>query len=1543
MNDRGDFYMSSSCDNISDAEMAEGIAVIGMSGRFPGASDIETLWQNLREGRETISRFSPEELEQAGVDQAHINNPNYVPAKGVLDGADLFDAAFFGYTPREAELMDPQHRIFLECAWAALENAGYNSSAYDGPIGVFAGCSKNSYLLSHVASGASNMGSLDLNIGNSPDFLSTRVSYKLDLKGPSITVQTACSTSLVAICLGYQSLLDYQCDMVVAGGASVTVPRVRGYPFMEGSIGSPDGHCRAFDVLAAGTVGGEGVGVVVLKRLADAVRDGDTIDAVIAGAAINNDGGHKVGYTAPSVEGQAEVVSMALGMADIDPDTIGYVEAHGTGTRLGDPIEIAALTRAFRVSTERRGYCALGSIKTNLGHLDAAAGVTGFIKAAMSLKHRELVPSLHFSEPNPELHLEQTPFKVNETLKPWAETEIPRRACVSSFGIGGTNAHIVLQEAPKLPESGAARPLQIVTLSARTASALDRATQNLAEALEAVPQKQFEDAAYTMNVGRRHFTHRRLVIAQDARTTADGLKSLDSKLVKSAVVEATNRPVAFMFPGQGAQRCEMGLSLYQDEALFRETLDDIAQKLMGELGLDLRELLYPLPEKTAEASERLNQTQFTQPALFAVEYAMARLWMSWGIAPDAMIGHSIGEYVAACLAGIFSLDDALSLVATRGRLMQAAPTGSMLAVALTESVVAEYLTPELSLAAVNEADQSVVAGPSPLIDELKSSFEEKGITCHLLATSHAFHSKMMDEVLVPFTECLQGMDLQTPQIAFLSNLTGTWITNAQATDPAYWARHLRETVRFAAGLETLLNDPERVLIEVGPGAMLSGLAMRGPLWGRGHIAVSTTGRARDVASEREAVLQGLGSLWLAGLDPDWQGFYQSEQRRRVPLPPYPFERVRFWMESSGRPQAEQKTLAKAKNVADWFYVPSWQRSVTPPSSTMPEKWLLFGEDSPLMDGLDARLRAGGADVIRVSATKGFARTGERTFGLEPGTAADYRSLIEALQADAWWPDRIVHLWGAATDGVGGAESRQKLPSECELYSLACLADAVAQGASAAADIAVLTHAGQEVLPRDVISPARAAVSGLARVIPQEYDKISCRVVDLDQAVAEADEQMLERILRELASPASELIVAYRDGYRWLQNYVPFTPAAAGDFSFRQGGVYLITGGLGKIGLQMAGDLAEQVQAKLVLMGRSGVPDRSQWSEVLEGDDDYAIRRITGLQRIEAAGGEVMVLQADVGDSDAVREAVQAAKQRFGEINAVVHAAGTTTGETLDSLHTLDRGAFDKQLTSKLVGAWNLDIALAGHELDFKLLMSSLSSVLGGLGLGAYAAANAALDALACVEPSDASPSWRAVDWDAWRFGELPTVGASQLARLAMTPEEGMEAFQRMLGTADVPRVVVSTADLERRLTQSNILRLPEEEQTSKLETEGTSYERPELEQRFAVPENDLQQHIADVWQEFLGIGRVGILDDFFALGGHSLLSLRIISRLNADLELELPVNIIFEHPTISELAEYIESLSSDVDEDKMAELLDLVEGLSDEELLAQLAEKDAGS
>jgi phthiocerol/phenolphthiocerol synthesis type-I polyketide synthase E len=1532
--------MSEREHDMSEADSAEGVAVVGMSGRFPGARDIAHFWQNLRDGVESIRHFRDEELERAGIDPARIADPSYVPAKGWLDDADLFDAAFFGYTPREGEVMDPQHRIFLQCAWSALESAGYEASGFDGPIGVFGGSSRNSYLLSQAAAGLSGLPGLDLTIGNGADFLSTRVSYKLDLKGPGMTVQTACSTSLVAVVLGCQSLLDYQCDMVLAGGVSVTVPRVSGYPFMQGSIGSPDGHCRAFDALAGGTVGGEGVAVVVLKRLADALRDGDTIHAVIKGAAINNDGALKVGYTAPSVEGQAEVISMALAQADIDPDTIDYVEAHGTGTRLGDPIEIAALTRAFRLSTERRGYCAIGSVKTNIGHLDAAAGVAGLIKAILAMEHGQLPPSLHFTSPNPELHLSETPFVVNAALRDWPRRDRPRRAGVSSFGIGGTNAHVVIEEAPPRKPAGPSRRCQLITLSARTPSALEQASRNLAEVLRSLPRAAFAEAAYTLKVGRKRFAHRMVLVADDPLDAAEAFAAQDPRRVIVGAHEAASRPVAFMFPGQGSQRAGMGVGLYQEEPVYREAFDACAAIVEAETGVALRALLYDEGAGPEDAAGRLNRTEVTQPALFAVEYAMARLWLSWGVRPDAMIGHSIGEYVAACLAGVFSLPDALRVVCARGRLMQAAPRGAMLVVGLPEASTAAYLGEDVQLAAVNEAGQCVLAGPVPAIGTLRAALQAQGVTCHRLATSHAFHSSLMDGVLAPFTQLLRTVELSPPEIPFQSNLTGAWITAAQATDPAYWARHLRGAVRFASGLDVLLEDPNRILIEVGPGAVLTGLAARSPRWGGSHVGVGTTGRSADAAAEQAAVLENLGRLWIAGLEVDWAGFYRHERRCRVPLPTYPFEGSHLWMTSGTAGAPQQAQLAKSSDLARWFYAPSWHRSVTPRDrDAAPLRWLLFADDSAFGQRLAAALRDLGGEVVQVRSGPEYGCIDAAGFVVGPGSREDCRRVLDVLDARGWRANRVVHAWGAEPLPRRDGRVQQGMPSERELQSVADLACALdSLGAEAPIDLIVLTHGAHEVLAHDPVSAARAAVVGLCRVVPQDLHGVTCRLVDVDAAQLQGGDP--RQLVAELAAPAREPVVAYRGGYRWLQRFEPFRVDASGHEVLRAGGVYLITGGLGRIGLALAGVLAERVQARLVLVGRSGVPDRSRWAAIREsGADASALRRVAGIERIEAAGGEVMAIEVDVADPNAVRSAVEAAEQRFGAVNGVVHAAGMTTGESLAALPALTREAFAAQLEPKLAGALNLDAALAGRTLDFKVSMSSLASVLGGLRFGAYASANAALDALAGGYGDDPGCGWQVVAWDGWRFGDPPAGANTQLARLSMLPEEGIEVFRRVLSVPDVARILISSADLSRRLEQTNLLAAAPEAE-AETSVEHARYERPQMVQAFAAPESELERRIAEVWQELLGIDRVGLNDDFFALGGHSLLALRIIFRLNSELGLDLPTNAIFVHPTIAEIAGYIEGLSSDIDEAEVAELLDLVEQLSDEELKVQLSTKE---
>jgi len=883
-----------STSNTQDTET--GIAIIGMSGRFPGARNLDEFWQNLRDGVESISSFSEAELLAAGVSAELFQRQDYVKAGGIIQDADLFDASFFGFNPAEASVLDPQQRLFMECAREAIEMAGYDPETYDELIGVFAGASRSTYLLNLFRNPNVSVDPYILSIANDKDHLPTRTSYKLNLKGPSVAIQTSCSTSLVAVHMACQSLLSYQCDMALAGGSSIRVPQKAGYLYIQGGIDSPDGHCKAFDASANGTVSGSGVGVVLLKRLANALADNDSIHAVILGSAINNDGSLKVGYTAPSVDGQAAVVTMAQAVAEVEPESISYVETHGTGTFIGDPVELSALTQAFREGTPRNNFCAIGSVKTNIGHADVAAGIAGLIKTVLALEHQLIPPSLHFKTPNPQIDFVQSPFFVNTKLSKWEAGKAPRRAGVSSFGIGGTNAHVIVQEAPVLEPAQTGRPVELLLLSARTESALEVATANLAAHFTRHPDVNLADAAFTLQVGRRHFKHRRMLVCRNVAEAATAMEKREIKRVFTSTINQEQPPIAFMFPGQGSQYANMGRELYETEKTFAEQVDLCSALLQPHLGVELVALLYPRAASVKEVTQQLNETQFTQPALFVIEYALARLWMHWGLRPQAMIGHSIGEYVAACLSGVFSLEDALALVAARGRMMQHLPAGLMLAVQLSEKEVRALLGKKLSLAAVNSPKLCVVSGPAVQIEELQIQLEAKGVVCQRLRTSKAFHSAMMEPILEPFLAYLKKTKLSPPQIPFVSNLTGNWITPAEAIDRGYWARHLRHTVRFADGLHKLLQEPSRVLLEVGPGRTLSSMLRDFAEKTPEHLALSSLRHPREHRSDAEVLWNSVGKLWLAGIRIDWQNFHPAGYRRRLPLPTYPFERKRFWID-----------------------------------------------------------------------------------------------------------------------------------------------------------------------------------------------------------------------------------------------------------------------------------------------------------------------------------------------------------------------------------------------------------------------------------------------------------------------------------------------------------------------------------------------------------------------------------------------------------------------------------------------------------------------
>ncbi|KYC36602.1 polyketide synthase [Scytonema hofmannii PCC 7110] len=1944
-------------DNQDTHNALKGIAVIGMASRFPGAKSVERFWQNLRDGVESISFFTDDELVNSGLDPALLRDPNYVKARAVLEDIDMLDASFFGFTPKEAAFMDPQHRLFLECAWEALENAGYDPEADKELTGVYAGASLSSYLINNLVSdpNLSKSNSLPITISNDKDYLSTRVSYKLNLKGPSISVNTACSTSLVAVHLACRGLLSYQCDRALAGGVTIEVPHKEGYFYQEGGITSPDGHCRAFDAKSQGCPSGNGIGIVVLKRLEDALADGDCIYAVIKGSAINNDGSEKVSFTAPSVAGQADVIASAQAIAGFNPETVTYIETHGTGTALGDPIEIRALKKAFSAGTDKKGFCAIGSVKTNVSHLNAAAGIAGLIKTVLALKHKMIPPNLHFEQPNPEIDFANSPFYVNTQLREWKTDGTPRRAGVSSFGIGGTNAHVVLEEAPVVETataSGQSRPWQLLILSAKTDSALETATANLVNQLQQHPELNLADVAYTLQVGRHPFSHRRTVICQDIQDAIIAFQN--PKRVLTTTEETNERPVAFMFTGLGTQYINMALELYQVEPTFREHLDRCCYLGQPLLGVDLKEVIYPTSHSTTEkqeatkektgidlrqmlgrdpqpvdpATQKLNQTYLTQPALFAIEYALAQLWMSWGIRPVAMIGYSIGEYVAATLAGVLSLEDAMTLVAKRAQMIQELPLGAMLAVPLSETEVQPFLSKNLSLSAVNGLSQCVLAGTTEAVEELARSLSAKGLACRQLQTSHAFHSYMMSAIADSFTEVVRNINLKLPQIPYVSNVTGTWITAEQATNPSYWTQHMCQPVRFGDGVHQLWTQHSPILLEVGPGQALSSLAVQclENVSDDDKIVLSSLRYAYERQSDVAFILNTLGQLWLESVKIDWSGFYAHERRHRLPLPTYPFERQRYWIEpqklspvqrdlqpkltaselwqslvEAGQLQArvgasefdkqisqekrecldrlciayinlalthlgafsnpskkysllelfeqcqiipnyrellsrwleilveqgqlhqeqglftnllplsldsvndlltevrakwadtpqqidllqlygenmvailtgekeplefhvstllkegefsvqqlpenkyynsimracleqvvkslppfvnlrileigagtgtgtaellpmlpsektsytftdvgvfflnaakkkfsdypfieyrlldiersleeqeylshsfdaivafqvlhvarnigetldrirsilapgglllfwettqarlefefidallmnpiedpeskrnmcnpflskeqwleelkshgfvqvtafsefapftdhiivaqasapatheapaaftallheqdasmtQQVSLGKKPNIADWFYIPSWKRSLPPQLSSQvkqAECWLVFVDEYGLGAQIVKQLELEGHDVFTVKVGEEFSsrskspeeQFGKRTYTINPQQRDDYNTLLKELRAQDLTPKRIIHLWSVTQSEPTDFNTAQ----EQGFYSLLFLAQALGkQNFTDELQLAVISNNVQAVTGVENVCPEKATVLGLVKVIPQEYSNIRCRSIDvlIPSPGGWQEEKFVEQLLNELRANSPDSAIAYRGLERWVQTFEPvqLDASVAETPRLREKGVYLITGGLEDIGLVVAEHLAKTVQAKLLLLEREDFPNREEWSEWLTTHDeqDNISRKILKVQELEKLGALVLILSADVVNLEQVQSAKAGAKEQFGELNGVFHTAKVPVEKLFSPIVEIDHTECEQQFQAKVQGLLVLEEVLQSQKLDFCLLMSSLTSVLGGLGSVGYSAVSLLTDAFAYQHNQTNPVSWMSVNWDAWQFGadnqQIPT--GTSLAEFAIEPPEGINALERLLLWSQYHQIVVSTGNLQSRIDQWIKLESRQEKSAAQQVNLSSRHSRPNLKNAYVAPSHDVERKLVEIFQELLGIEPIGIHDSFFALGGDSLTGTVLISLVRKNFQVELPVRSLFEAPTVAELALVIEEI-----------------------------------
>ena len=1535
------------------------IAIVGLACRFPGARTADEFWRRLRDGTELITLLSDEEIEPSLVDPASTAEPNYVKAASMIDDVELFDASFFGITPREAEVMDPQHRIFLECAWGALENAGYNPETFKGKIGLYAGARTNTYLFNIFTNRdhLSSLGAFEIGLGNDLAFLPTRVSYKLNLRGPSYAVHTACSTSLVAVHLACQSLLIDECQMALAGGIAINIPQKTGYLYQHGGIVSPNGQCRAFDAQAQGTIFGSGVGIVVLKRLEDALAHGDYIHAVIRGSATNNDGAMKASFTAPSVYGQTDVISEALANAGVGAETISYIEAHGTGTPLGDPIEIRALSKAFREGTEKNGYCAIGSVKTNMGHLDAAAGVAGLIKTVLALKHKQIPATLHYQQANPNINFAETPFFVNAELREWESGTGVRRAGVSSFGVGGTNAHIILEEAPEPRAGSESRTWQMLMVTAKSSVALEEASGNLARYLKQEEAAELADVAYTLQVGRSGFDHRRVVVCRDREEAVRALEEADAGRVYTSYREVANRPVVMLFPGQGAQHVNMGRGLYEGEAEYRKEFDKCAEIVNREIGVDLRAILYPEAGDEESATLELDETRITQPALFVVEYALAKLWESYGVEAEAMLGHSLGEYVAACLAGVMSLEEALRLVAARGRLMQKVTGGAMLVAALSEEQGRKYEREGVWIGAVNGPKQVVLSGRSEAIAAVEEELREAGIESKRLRAKQAFHSGLMEEVTQEYEAEVKKVKLRRPGKKYISNVTGSWIRAEEAVETKYWVRQMVEAVRYAAGAELLLSDSSRVYVEVGPGEGLVRLLRNQAGQRVAVVGQASLSKAAEPSDER-MMATALGRLWGEGVEVNWQRYYSSERRRRVPLPTYPFQRQRYWIDTKDRSDSDftrRAAAEKKRKITDWFYVPSWKRSVSlnpgPIETLQAKNYLLFLDKCNFGAAMADRLRLAKHKVTTVSAGQRFVKLSDGDYVINPHERADYDALLNELLALSQPPEVIIHLWNVTPadsplSGLTCLQSVRDLGFNSLMFLVQSLSDHDLTGPI---QISVVSNNLYEVTGTEVLQPEKALILGPCKVIEQEYPNISCNCIDivLPESNKEDEIDVIGQVLSETSAKTDDRIIAYRGRHRWLQTFEPLREEAmaTGGSRLTAGGTYLITGGLGGVGLEVAKHLAASLRARLVLVGRSTLPPSEEWRHWLETHDkeDPISRKITNVQELEAMGSEVLVFSADVSNLSQMKSVISQSLKAFGKINGVVHAAGVAGGGLMQ---IKTREIAENVFAPKVDGLLVLNNIFKDVDLDFMACFSSISAILGEFGQSDYCAANAFLDASANRRNGRFTVS---INWDTWRDvgmtvaaldnASLPAELKERLRReleRGMGSDEALEAFNRIMSQNIFPQVIVSTRDLQaaiennRTFNQELIL-----ERLVQTEGLGERHARPALNTDYAVPRDESEQVIVNIWQELLGIDRVGIHDDFFDLGGHSLLATRLVARLRGAFNMNIPLGSLFASPTVAGLASAIAEIKAE----EQTEALNILAQLSEEEIEAELRKR----
>jgi amino acid adenylation domain-containing protein len=1488
------------------------IAIVGLACRFPGAGDAAEFWNRLLSGDELIGPSPDHEAPQPD-----RSGTSYVRAHGPIAHFDQFDATFFGYSVREAEVLDPQQRVFLELAWEALEDAGIDPERNRSPVGVFAGTGHNGYLLHHLLPNRQRLdphgqlsqllgGSLDalhLLVANDKDFLAPRVSYRLNLTGPSITVQSGCSTSLVAVHLAVQSLRSGECGVALAGGVSIRVPDGRGYWFEPGGITSPDGHCRPFDANAAGTVFTSGAGVVVLKRLGDAVRDGDAVYAVIRGSAVNNDGATKIGFTAPSVTGHADAVRRALTDAAVAPTSVGYLEAHGTGTVLGDPVEIAALGAAFTSLPAARGPCLIGSVKGNIGHTDVAAGIASLIKVALALRYGVIPPSINFERPNSEIDFSATPFTVVTRRMRWLGK--PRRAGVSSLGVGGTNAHMVLEQPPAVPPSERPEVPHLLVASAPSARQLQEVVTRLHRFTHAASAATLADAAHTLRTGRRQFPHRCYWLAGPRRGSEPGTE------VRVGQVPNAPPQIAFLFPGQSVQYPGMGRYLYQRESAYRRAFDECSDILQPLIGVDLREAVMGQP---SHLPGHLASTEFAQPALFAVMYALATTLRCWGFGPAVMVGHSLGEIVAATVADVFSLDDALRFVAVRGAAMAACVSGAMLAVRATPSDVRHTLPVDLTVAALNGPTEVVVAGPDRAIARYARQCRRRDWSVRRLSTNRAFHSPEMLPAIGALTTVLERVTLREPQLPIVSTVTGD-VLGAEARNPTYWIDQAIKPVLFGPAIDRIAQLGRPIMLEVGPGNVLTSLARRGSAAAATITAAPIPGRRTSWTAERAVILDALGRLWLAGADVDWARVEILGRARKTSLPTYPFDRQRFWLDPPGRSvpdEVDEHALLRADDEQTIVRVPGWSRRLLCSASTRVgearrAELVLYVDRGEPLDPERFAMRMPFADAVRVRRGDRFDRLGTNEFIANPTAEDHHRRLFETLASEGRSVDHVLYAWPL----IGlSREARLELDPAGMFRGLLFAYRGWRRAfPSAHGTIDVVGRGGCSVLDSESPSPAHAQLTGLVTVIAQEDQLVNARYLDLDGQQPEARHHGLAVGVLDAVLGDRPNVAAVRGRHLWVPEYRPIRlPEPSGTAKER---TWVILGGLGRLGLLIAEHLASYSQARLVLAGRTD-PCRPAVADRSNRVDDT-------LRRIKDAGGQIGTAHVDVTQRASIDHLLDAVETDWGRIDYIVHAAGVTGPAATVSVAEMGWKQVEDVLRPKTVGVVALAEALAGRDFDRCILFSSSSAILGGLGLGSYASANAFLDAFAAMKHNAGDDRWVSINWDAWTGTTTSTWSpGSHPSHAEIAPHAAIVAMTRIAELSPCAQALVVNGDFDSRHQRwtrpTSLMAGQASEKRVALARQAAS--RPAIADAdaAAAPAGaGALTRLAAIWTDVLGQHDIGPSDRFRDIGGDSLAATRVAARIRHEFAVKVPLCKVLKARTLADLAALLDAVIAEND------------------------------